>query len=114
MTSDGRIAIIPTPGHTPGHVSVVVDDGELSFFLAGDASYTQQALVEQKVDGVSPNEALSKSTLQTILRYAELRRTVYLPTHDADSVSRLRNKEVLVIPGAASVVANGIGSRDST
>ena len=74
VTSDGRIAIVSTPGHTPGHVSVIVDDDELSYFLAGDTSYSQQTLVEQKVDGVSPSETLSKSTLRTILRYAEQRR----------------------------------------
>ena len=52
VTSDGSVAIVPTPGHTPGHVSVIADDGELSFFLAGDTSYTQQSLVELQVDGV--------------------------------------------------------------
>jgi N-acyl homoserine lactone hydrolase len=97
VTSDGRVAIVPTPGHTPGHVSVIVDDGEMSYFLAADASYTQQALNEQAVDGVSPSEALSRNTLQTILRYAELGPTVYLPTHDPESVTRLGDREVLVV-----------------
>jgi N-acyl homoserine lactone hydrolase len=102
VTSDGRVAIVPTPGHTPGHVSVIVNDGDLSFFLAGDTSYTQQALIEQQVDGVSPSEALSKSTLQTILRYAQQRPTVYLPTHDPESATRLKNKTVLVAPQVSS------------
>jgi glyoxylase-like metal-dependent hydrolase (beta-lactamase superfamily II) len=102
VTSNGSVAIVPTPGHTPGHVSVIVDDGELSFFLAGDTSYSQQALLKQQVDGVSPNEALSRNTLQTILRYAEIRRTVYLPTHDPESAKRLRKGEVLVAPQASN------------
>jgi N-acyl homoserine lactone hydrolase len=102
VTSDGRVAVVPTPGHTPGHVSVIVDDGEVSYFLAGDASYTQQALVKQQVDGVSPSEVVALGTLQTILRYADQRRTVYLPTHDPGSTTRLMNREVLV----AHAVAN--------
>jgi N-acyl homoserine lactone hydrolase len=95
LTSDGSVVIVPTPGHTPGHVSVIVDDGDVSFFLAGDASYTQQSLVEQKVDGVSPSESVALHTLQTILGYARERHTVYLPTHDPESASRLSNRDVL-------------------
>ncbi len=94
LTSDGRVVIVPTPGHTPGHVSVIVDDGDVSFFLAGDATYTQRSLVERKVDGVSPSESVALQTLQTISWYAEQRPTVYLPTHDPESASRLRNRTV--------------------
>jgi N-acyl homoserine lactone hydrolase len=91
VTSDGRVVIVPTPGHTPGHVSVIVVDGDVSYFLAGDTSFTQELLIEQKVDGVSPNRAISLRTLHTILRYAQERPTVYLPTHDPESGSRLAN-----------------------
>ena len=41
LTADGSVVVVPTPGHTPGHVSVIVMDGETSYFLAGDASYTE-------------------------------------------------------------------------
>ena len=91
VTSDGKVVIVPTPGHTPGHVSVIVVDGDVSYFLAGDASYTQQALVERQVDGVSPRESVARRTLEMILRYAHDRPTVYLPTHDAESAGRLAN-----------------------
>ena len=30
--------IVPTHGHTAGHVSVVVDDGDLAYFLAGNTN----------------------------------------------------------------------------
>lgn len=96
VSSDGRVAIVPTPGHTPGHVSVIVDDGDLSYFLAGDTSYTQDALVNKQVDGVSPSERQALETLETILLYAEQRRTVYLPTHDPDSAQRLGRGDLLV------------------
>src|SRR5262249_45864044 len=77
------------PGHTPGHVSVIVMAGNVCYFLAGDATYTQQALVQGQVDGVSPSEAVSLRTMQTIVRLARERPTVYLPTHDPGSVDRL-------------------------
>jgi glyoxylase-like metal-dependent hydrolase (beta-lactamase superfamily II) len=89
VTADGSVVIVPTPGHTPGHVSVIVMDGETSLFLAGDASYTQATLIEQKADGVSPDEAAALATLRAILRYARERPTVYLPSHDLGSGERL-------------------------
>ena len=95
VTSDGSVVIVPTPGHTPGHVSVIVTAGEVCYFLAGDATYTQRALVEGQVDGVSPSEAVSLRTMQTILRLAQERPTVYLPAHDPESGDRLANVTVV-------------------
>jgi glyoxylase-like metal-dependent hydrolase (beta-lactamase superfamily II) len=88
VTSDGKVVVVPTPGHTPGHVSVIVD-GDPCYFLAGDTTYTQQALIEGQVDGVSPDEAVSLRTMRTILRLAQERPTVYLPSHDPESRNRL-------------------------
>ena len=98
VTSGGDLVIVPTPGHTPGHVSVVVNDGGISYFLAGDATYTQRSLVEERVDGVSPRESVSLETMRTILRLAEGRPTVYLPTHDPQSGDRLENAVILGRP----------------
>jgi len=89
VTRDGKIVIVPTPGHTPGHVSVIVVVGEVSYFLAGDTSYTHQALLEQKVDGVSPSKATALRTFERILTYARYTPTVYLPSHDPESTERL-------------------------
>jgi glyoxylase-like metal-dependent hydrolase (beta-lactamase superfamily II) len=41
LFGDGAVQIVPTPGHTPGHQSIVVD-GRL--VLVGDACYCQLAL----------------------------------------------------------------------
>ena len=89
VTSDGAVVIVPTPGHTPGHVSVVVEDGDVNYFLAGDATYTQQSLIDEQVDGVSPSEAVSLETMQKIVRYARSQPMVYLPAHDPESGNRL-------------------------
>jgi glyoxylase-like metal-dependent hydrolase (beta-lactamase superfamily II) len=91
VTSDGTVVIVPTPGHTPGHVSVIVVERDVWYFLAGDATYTQQALIAGQVDGVSPTEAIAMRTMQTIIRLAQERPMVYLPTHDPESANRLEN-----------------------
>ena len=61
----------------------------------------QKSLVEQKVDGVSPSEIVALNTLRAILRHAEQRRMVYLPTHDPESVGRLRRGEAVLVKAVA-------------
>jgi glyoxylase-like metal-dependent hydrolase (beta-lactamase superfamily II) len=36
VLGDGRLSLVPTPGHTPGHASLVVLDESRTWFLAGD------------------------------------------------------------------------------
>jgi N-acyl homoserine lactone hydrolase len=94
LTSRGDVLIVPTPGHTPHHVSVVVC-GSPSYFLAGDTSYSQHLLLAGKVDGVSPNEAISLQTMSNIVALAKERPLVYLPSHDAESEQRLVQQSVV-------------------
>jgi N-acyl homoserine lactone hydrolase len=94
LTNKGDVLIVPTPGHTPHHVSVVVC-GTPSFFLAGDTSYTERLLLEGKVDGVSPDLAIARRTLSQISAFAEEQPLVYLPSHDPESAVRLQRKSVL-------------------
>jgi glyoxylase-like metal-dependent hydrolase (beta-lactamase superfamily II) len=88
LTKRGDVLIVPTPGHTPHHVSVVVR-GDVSFFLAGDTSYNQSLLLAGKVDGVSPDPRVSQRTSGRILSLAAERPLVYLPSHDPDAARRL-------------------------
>jgi len=94
ITRCGDVVIVPTPGHTPDHVSVVVS-GSPSFFLAGDTSYTERLLVEGKVDGVSPDVAVSLQTMSRIVALARERPLVYLPSHDPDAAERLASHSIL-------------------
>ena len=91
LTSDGAVVAVPTPGHTPGHISVVVVIDGLHHFLAGDATYDQAQLLGLEVDGIAPRGRVARATMRTILRHAALHPTVYLPTHDADAAVRLRD-----------------------
>ncbi len=94
ITADGAVRVVPTPGHTPGHVSVVVQSDGVNYFLAGDATYEEATLLDAVADGVSPDEAEALHTIQTIGAFVRDMPTVYLPTHDARSVERLRAREV--------------------
>ena len=70
---------------------MVVVDGDVNYFLAGDTTYTQQSLVDEQVDGVSPSEVVSLDTMQRILRFARSQPMIYLPAHDPASADRLAN-----------------------
>jgi N-acyl homoserine lactone hydrolase len=109
ITRRGDVWIVPTPGHTPHHVSVVVT-GDVSYFLAGDTTYNQGLLVERKVDGVSPSEDVSRATMDRILQFAEQRPLVYLPSHDPDSARRLRLQTPLVVESQAQWIEPARGA----
>jgi glyoxylase-like metal-dependent hydrolase (beta-lactamase superfamily II) len=71
LTAAGDVHLLPTPGHTPGHLSVALEDGDTVFFFAVDASYTQRSMLDGMADGVSPNPATARETLgriQTLVR----------------------------------------------
>jgi N-acyl homoserine lactone hydrolase len=95
VTKAGDVLIVPTPGHTPGHVSVLVNTEDVIFFLAGDTSYSQNLLIKRTPDGVSPRASVAINTMARILRLADSRPLVYLPTHDPESVARLTEKRTL-------------------
>lgn len=94
LTTRGDVFAVPTPGHTPGHVSVIVRD-EPSIFIAGDTSYTEDLLKQGVVDGVSPDEAVARETNQRILALAREQALVYLPSHDPESANRLARLQQL-------------------
>ena len=93
LTAAGDVHLLPTPGHTPGHLSVALEDGDTVFFFAADASYTQQFMLDAVTDGVAPNPAAAHATLAQIQELVRGRPTVYLPSHDPEAVARLVNKE---------------------
>jgi glyoxylase-like metal-dependent hydrolase (beta-lactamase superfamily II) len=89
------VVAVATPGHTPDHLSVVVEDADTAIFLAGDASYSQRTMLEGRVDGISPDERRAAATLETIRRFVAQRPTIYLPTHDPDAAQRLARREII-------------------
>ena len=89
LTADGAVVAVATPGHTRDHLSVIVEDGEAAVFIAGDASYTEAAMLSGRIDGVGGDEGAALATLAAICAFAALRPTIYLPAHDPDAKRRL-------------------------
>ena len=112
LTNAGDVHLLPTPGHSPGHMSIIVEDGNVSFFFAGDASYTEELLLAEKPDGIGPEPQKQQETHQRILAYAAQKPTVYLPSHDPEAQKRLANRAaVLTNKNAASIWGGDVSSR---
>jgi glyoxylase-like metal-dependent hydrolase (beta-lactamase superfamily II) len=116
LTQAGDVAVVPLPGHTPGHVGVVVDCGAYRVLLAGDASYTQELMVRGVVDGVAPDDEVARRTLARVQEFVSERPTVYLVAHDPDSARRLAERQAVSGSGAGARVAtdSAAGSTSAT
>ena len=96
LTQAGDVRLVSTPGHSGGHLSVIFKHDGLSYFFAGDASYTEQGLLDQIVDGVSLDRRLARQTLARIMYYVQQVPSIYLPSHDPESGDRLADCQVVL------------------
>jgi N-acyl homoserine lactone hydrolase len=104
LTEAGDVTLVPVPGHTPGQIGVLVEDGNHTVFLAGDSSYTQDLMLRGKADGVGADEEAERLTHKRIRAYAAGNPTVYLVAHDPESAIRLAERR-RVHPVAEEVAA---------
>lgn len=88
VTADGSVVALPTPGHSPGHTSYLVQRIEGDVLLAGDVTYDLSALETGRYQGFIANVRHQHETLKRVL---SLVRTgvAYLPSHDPESAGRL-------------------------
>lgn len=96
LTNAGDVHLVPTPGHTVGHQSVILEHDGISIMFAGDTSYTELHMLNQIVDGVTFDVATAQQSLSRTRQYVEQRPTVYLPSHDPDAATRLTNRQLAV------------------
>ncbi len=89
LTRAGDVVLVPTPGHSYGHQSVVLTDRDRSYFFAGDLAFNEAALLRQELQGIAYDLGAARTTLAQVLRYVRETPTVFLPTHDPLSLQRL-------------------------
>ncbi|KAI1080436.1 Metallo-hydrolase/oxidoreductase [Whalleya microplaca] len=103
ITADGRILAVDTPGHVPGHISLVVygdnDDGtRTTYFLPGDATYGLDVLDLEEPDGINDDPVTALRSLKLINEFARQTDVVVLPSHDTET-PRLLKDRVIYKPG---------------
>lgn len=88
----GDLMYIATPGHTIGHSSVLFKTDFVDIIFAGDTSYTQAQVINGELAGVNQNYTQSSQTYSDLLAYSQLKKTIYLPTHDSEAGIRLEGQ----------------------
>jgi glyoxylase-like metal-dependent hydrolase (beta-lactamase superfamily II) len=94
LTKDGRVHIVPTPGHTPGHMSVIVETNSHCVLIAGDAAYDEQILLGGGVDGVAHSAGLHHDSTRRLRELCKRRPTITQFAHDPESAKRLASATV--------------------
>jgi N-acyl homoserine lactone hydrolase len=96
ITRSEDVLLVPTPGHTYHHASVLLKTDNEHILFAGDTSYKHQQLLDNKFAGANVDFVQSQSTYNNILKYANKTPLIYLPSHDENSANRLVNREYLI------------------
>ncbi len=78
----GSIRVVPTPGHSPGHQSVVVDDRTTQVIVTGDVLVHAVQLVNPEVSyRFEADPEVARQTRRRLLDEARGRRTVLATAH---------------------------------
>jgi glyoxylase-like metal-dependent hydrolase (beta-lactamase superfamily II) len=83
---DGSVRLLPTPGHTPGHLSAVVEMEGYQLLITGDCLYTLRHLATKQVQAVRLSKKMGDEQVDSINRIASLKRVLpgllLVPGHD--------------------------------
>jgi glyoxylase-like metal-dependent hydrolase (beta-lactamase superfamily II) len=93
VTTDGKVVAVDTPGHVPGHLSLIVYAEDVIYLLVGDATYEQSLLDAEQPDGITAESYTAVESLRRIKRFCLRNEVVVLPAHEFDAVRRLKEKD---------------------
>jgi glyoxylase-like metal-dependent hydrolase (beta-lactamase superfamily II) len=97
LTRRGDVHLVSTPGHSAGHLSAIVQEENHVICFAGDATYSQEMLLADAIDGIGPDPAAQHRTHKQILQFATQTPMVYLPAHEWDAEQRLKTREIMLL-----------------
>jgi N-acyl homoserine lactone hydrolase len=92
VMGDGSLKLLPTPGHTTGSVSLLVNrEPRPPLLLVGDLTYDAEFLQRGRLPGVGNRRRLAESTSKVLALAQQHPGLVVLPAHDPTSARRLLN-----------------------
>jgi glyoxylase-like metal-dependent hydrolase (beta-lactamase superfamily II) len=90
VLGDGSVRLVSTPGHTPGHMSVLVRTQGGEALLAGDAAYTLRNVREQALPLITADAASQRRSLAELKAFADANPGAPLvPSHDPEAYLKL-------------------------
>ena len=91
VMGDGVMMLVPTPGHTPGSLSMLVrQDGLPPLLFVGDLTFQADLLMKDQVSGTGDANVLRSTFAKVRALKAQLPNLVILPSHDDKSTEALR------------------------
>ena len=86
------------PGHTKGNSIVIVEDGDKFFMIHGDVTYTDEALLENKLSVANEDMSAARDTLNKVRAFINENKTVYLSTHTPLGYENLDAQKIMKLP----------------
>lgn len=93
LFGDGSVVLVSTPGHTAGHLSVVVRTPQREVLLAGDAIYDRRSLDRSSAPLVLNDEHNYRRSVREIRQYEQMTPSaLVVPGHDTEMLLPLDDK----------------------
>jgi len=90
LFGDGSVRAVFTPGHTHGHISLVLRTAQREILVAGDAVYTRHTVATGHLPAHMEDEHLFSRSLREIQLYSQQNPDALLiPGHDMDAWRKL-------------------------
>jgi len=86
LFGDGRVVVLHTPGHTPGHLAMLVKPGGKAFILTGDLVHDRSQLADRKPSGNHVDKVRGKAEIERVIALAEKEKAIIVVGHDEDDV----------------------------
>lgn len=101
LMGDGSLVVLPTPGHVPGSVSMLVRQGDgPPLLLVGDLTYAEELLERDRVPATGDSEVLRESFAKVRSLKERIPDLVILPSHDAAAATKLEKGHHRMQPSA--------------
>ena len=88
---DGSVTLVSTPGHTPGHQSLLVHLRHSGFImLSGDVVHLKENFEENIVPSLNTNKAESIASMERVRRLIATYKATFFINHDKSQTDTLR------------------------
>jgi N-acyl homoserine lactone hydrolase len=88
---DGSVTLVSTPGHTPGHQSLLVHLKKSGFIiLSGDVAHLQENFEKNIVPSLNTDKAESIASMEKVRRLIATYQATFFINHDKSQTDKLR------------------------
>ena len=89
LFGDGRVTVLHTPGHTPGHLSLLVKLDGKAFILTGDLVHDRDQLTTRKPSGNHVDKVRGKAEIERVMAIAARENAIIVVGHDQSDLPLL-------------------------